>query len=126
MERRFISIDYNLENVLRYKSKDNLLRHARTGKGISGVMYIDQESNELIGYIGWEGNMIIALEVTKNYRGQGYGRLLMGEALKNGCDSLTVSENNHVAQNLYGSLGFRKVSGRLWKLEKSIMKTWKE
>lgn len=126
MERRFVSIDYNLENVLRYKSKDNLLKHARTGKGISGVMYIDPGTKKLIGYIGWEGKMIICLEVTKNYRGQGYGRLLMEEALRNGCDSLTVSENNLVAQGLYSSLGFRKVSGRLWKLEKSIMKTWKE
>lgn len=126
MERRFVSIDYNLENVLRYKSEDNLLRHARTGKGISGVMYIDPKTKELIGYIGWEGKMIICLEVTKSYRGQGYGRLLMEESLRNGCDSLTVSENNLIAQGLYSSLGFRKVSGRLWKLEKSIMKIWKE
>lgn len=126
MERRFISIDYNLGNVLKYKSKDNLLRHARTGKGISGVMYIDPGTKELIGYIGWEGKMIICLEVTKHYRGQGYGRLLMEEAMNKGCDSLTVSENNLIAQNLYSSLGFRKVSGRLWKLEESIMKTWKE
>ena len=126
MERRFISIDYNLGNVLKYKSKDNLLRHARTGKGISGVMYIDPGTKELIGYIGWEGKMIICLEVTKYYRGQGYGRLLMEEAMNKGCDSLTVSENNLIAQNLYSSLGFRKASGRLWKLEESIMKTWKE
>lgn len=122
MERRFISIDYNTSNVLKYKSKDNLLRHARTGRDISGVMYIDPETKELIGYIGWQGGMIISLEVTKPFRGQGYGRLLMEEAIKNGCDSLTVSENNIVAQNLYCSLGFRKISGRLWRLEKSIMK----
>ena len=50
----------------------------------------------------------------------------MEEAINKGCDSLTVSENNLIAQNLYSSLGFRKVSGRLWKLEESIMKTWKE
>lgn len=126
MERRFISINYNTSNVLKYKSKDNLLKHARTGKGISGVMYIDPGTKELIGYIGWQGRMIISLEVTKSYREQGYGKLLMEEALNKGCDSLTVSENNIVAQNLYRSLGFRKVSGRLWKLEESIMKTWKE
>ena len=67
MERRFISIDYNLGNVLKYKSKDNLLRHARTGKGISGVMYIDPGTKELIGYIGWEGK--------NDYMSRGYKTL---------------------------------------------------
>lgn len=107
-------IEYNKANVEKYKSKDNLLRHARTGKGITGVMMVT-ENGELIGYIGWSGNMIISLEVTKGYRGRGYGEELLRMAMKEGCYSLTVDPNNVIAQNLYKKLGFKRVEDRLWK-----------
>lgn len=43
-------IDYNSENVEKYKAENNMLIHARTGNGIYGFMLIDN-SNNLIGYI---------------------------------------------------------------------------
>lgn len=108
------AIPYNEENVKKFKSQENLLRHARTGKGISGVMYV--QGQNLIGYIGWEGKMIIALEVTERYRGKGYGEKLLREAIEAGCEFLTVSPKNIIAQNLYRKMGFIQVSERLWKL----------
>jgi GNAT superfamily N-acetyltransferase len=97
-------IPYNKENVLKYKSPDNLLRHARTDKGCTGVMLIS--GNSLIGYVGWQGEMIIALEITKSYRGQGYGEYLVKRALDSGCTRLTVDSTNTPAINLYKKMGF--------------------
>ena len=97
-------IPYNKENVLKYKSPDNLLRHARTDKGCTGVMLIS--GNSLIGYVGWQGEMIIALEVTNQFRGQGYGEYLVKRAIDSGCTRLTVDSNNIPAINLYKKMGF--------------------
>lgn len=44
-------IDYNAENVNKYKASTNILIHARTGHDIQGFMLID--NNKLIGYIAW-------------------------------------------------------------------------
>ena len=119
------TIPYNEENIRKFKSPENLLRHARTGKGISGVMYV--LGQDLIGYIGWEGKMIIALEVTEKYRGKGYGEKLLREAIEAGCEFLTVSPKNTIAQNLYRKIGFIQVSERLWKLNtKRYMITFKQ
>lgn len=99
-----IEIPYNKENVIKYKSRDNLLRHARTDKDCTGIMLVS--NNKLVGYIGWQGKMIIALEVTESYRGLGYGEYLLKKAISSGCTSLTVDKNNIPAINLYKKLGF--------------------
>lgn len=53
-------IPYNQENIDKYKSKDNLLRHARYIKGLTNGIFIVDEDSSLVGYIAWEGDTIIA------------------------------------------------------------------
>lgn len=99
-------IDYNSENVKKYKAENNMLIHARTGNGISGFMLIDN-SNNLIGYIAWQNKMIIAFEIVENYRKQGYGSKLLLKAINTGnIKRLTVSSSNKDAINLYKDFGF--------------------
>ena len=99
-------IDYNSENVEKYKAENNMLIHARTGNGISGFMLIDN-SNNLIGYIAWQNKMIIAFEVVENYRKQGYGSKLLLKAINTGkVKRLTVSSSNEDAISLYKTFGF--------------------
>lgn len=102
-------IPYNRENISKYKSKENLLRHARTNKDTDGIMLINN-SGDLIGYCGWEKGWIISLEVCKNYRGLGFGNILLEKALDAGCIGLTVDKNNSIAINLYKKYGFKPVS----------------
>lgn len=99
-------IDYNSENVEKYKAENNMLIHARTGNGISGFMLIDNNNN-LIGYIAWQNKMIIAFEVVKEYRRQGYGSKLLLKAINSGkVKRLTVSSSNEDAISLYKTFGF--------------------
>ena len=103
--KKIIEIPYNQTNIDKYKSSDNLLRHARVNKKTGGIMLV--ERNRLVGYCGWEGNCIIALEVCKDYRGNGYGDKLIERAINSGCTRLTVNRNNIIAINLYKKHGFR-------------------
>lgn len=99
-------IEYNAENVNKYKSDDNMLIHARTGDDVFGTMLID-DNNNLIGYIAWQNKMIIAFEVVENYRKQGYGSKLLLKAINTGnIKRLTVSSSNKDAINLYKDFGF--------------------
>lgn len=99
-------IPYDKNNIDKYKSSENLLKHARVNKNTDGIMLITNSGN-LIGYCGWERNWIIALEVCKDYRGRGYGDLLLKTALNSGCTGLTVNKNNQVAISLYKKYGFK-------------------
>ena len=103
-------IPYNKENVIKYKSPNNLLKHARVDKDCSGLMLVSRGKKDLIGYIGWQGDMIIALEVSEDYRGLGYGDYLLKTAIKSGCTKLTVSEKNLRAINLYQKNGFKIIN----------------
>jgi ribosomal protein S18 acetylase RimI-like enzyme len=99
-------IEYNAENVNKYKSDGNMLIHARTGDDVFGTMLID-DNNKLIGYIAWQNKMIIAFEVVENYRKQGYGSKLLLKAINTGnIKRLTVSSSNKDAINLYKDFGF--------------------
>lgn len=100
-------LPYNQENIRKYKSLDNLLRHARYISGKSdGVFLVTPGEEELIGYVGWEGDCIIALEVAKDFRGLGFGDILVEKAISSGCKKLTVDTNNTKAINLYKKHGF--------------------
>lgn len=108
-------LPYNQENIRKYKSIDNLLRHARYLPGKSdGVFLVTPGEEELIGYVGWEGDCVIALEVAKNFRGLGFGDILIEKAIDSGCKKLTVDTNNSKAINLYKKHGFSEgtVNGR--------------
>lgn len=104
---KYKELPYSQELINRYRSKENMLRHARYTPGkTKGMFLVDPKNDNLVGYIGWENNIIIALEVSKNYRKQGIGTYLLEKAVENGITKLTVSKKNTNAIDLYKSLGW--------------------
>lgn len=104
---KYKELPYSQELINRYRSKENMLRHARyTPEKTKGMFLVDPKNDNLVGYIGWENNIIIALEVSKDYRKQGIGTYLLEKAVENGITKLTVSKKNTNAINLYKSLGW--------------------
>ena len=101
-------IPYTKDNINLYKSPGNLLKHARVGKEVDGIMLVDKKTNELIGYVAWEGNYIVALEVISKYRGNGFGDILIKKAIGSGAEKLSVDKNNIAARKLYEKHGFKK------------------
>ena len=102
---RYRTIDYNQENINKYKSDNNLLRHARyIPHRTKGVMFV--YGDNLLGYTAWEGNWIIALETIDKYKRKGYGSILLQTAVQNGCIHLTVSKYNEGAIKFYKSQGW--------------------
>lgn len=99
-------IPYNQENINKYKSNNNLLRHARYIKGLTNGIFLLDSSDNLVGYIAWEKDTIIALEVMSNYRNNGIATKLISKAVSNGASKLTVRKNNINAINLYKNLGW--------------------
>jgi len=103
-------VPYTKDNIDLYKSPDNLLKHARIGKKVDGIMLVDKKTNELIGYVAWEGNYIVALEVISKYRGNGFGDILIKKAIGLGAEKLSVDKNNIAARKLYEKHGFKENS----------------
>lgn len=98
-------IAYNAENVEKYKDDTNMLIHARVGEDVFGFMLVDND--KLIGYIAWQNEMIVAFEVVKEYRHNGYGSKLLLKAINTGdVKRLTVSTSNNEAISLYKTFGF--------------------
>lgn len=96
-------LSWTKENVDRYKSSDNLLRHAKTGPDIQGKILVGTKG-DLIGYIAWSPDYIVALEVSPEYRGQGIATKLLEECP---VKRLTVSCSNLRAIKLYKDLGYQ-------------------
>lgn len=95
-------IPYNQENITKYKSSNNMLKHARYVPGkTDGIMIVS--GNKLVGYIAWEGDMIIALETIEEFRNKGVGKLLLDICPAN---NLTVSKVNKKAIKFYEDLGW--------------------
>ena len=116
----YLILPYTLENILRYKSKDNLLNHARFIKGLSkGCFLVTLKEKDLVGYIGIEDNKIIALEVNSKYRNKGIATWLINNS---GCDELTVNKNNTNAYKLYLKLGFKVKEdlGRMYLMKRKM------
>ena len=107
IKRTYFVIPYTEKEVEKYKNSGNLLKHARTGKDVVGVMFISRDKRDLIGYCAWKGDYIVALEVLSEYRGKGFGEKLIRAAIKSGCKKLSVSRNNQAAINLYTKVGFK-------------------
>lgn len=99
-----IAIPLTQENIDRYKSPTNLLKHC-DGKD-DGIKLIDG-SGRLAGYVAWSGDYITALEVTTFFRHQGLSTELVNRAVKNGATYLTVNYKNLPALSLYEKIGFR-------------------
>lgn len=109
------TIDYNLTNILKYKSDDNMLKHARYIPNRTEGLMLITSSNKLVGYIAWEGDFVIAFEVSSEYQKSGYGTKLLKLAIEKGCRKLSVNENNSTALKFYRSFGFKpyKKYGRM-------------
>ncbi len=103
----YIELSWTEENIKKFKSPDNLLKHARYNKSTDGIILVNPKDNKLVGYVGWEGDKIIALEVSPDYWGQGIATYLIS---RSGCNNLSVNRKNFKAINLYKKLGFRIVS----------------
>ena len=106
--KQYREIQYTKEAVEKYKSPDNLLRHAKIGPDVEGVMFVSKDKDELIGYCAWEGDYIVALEVVSEYRGNKFGEELLKRAIDSGCKKLSVNKNNIPAIELYKKFGFKK------------------
>ena len=101
-------------------TKEDFQREMKENK--MAVYFVARIGEETVGYAGmWhvinEGH-ITNVAVSKRFRGQGIGRLLMDALFKEGIEkemigiTLEVGENNTVAQNLYTGLGFKEEGRR--------------
>ena len=98
-------LPFNRENLNKFKSQDNMLRHARCIPGkTDGIMLA--KGNTLVGYIVWEDDFIIALETSKNFRNQGIASWLLSKANENGANKLSVNKKNKDAIQVYLKLGW--------------------
>ena len=99
---------YN-ENAICYVA--HALLNTEATCSLSPVGYIN------VSFTGLESE-ILSFGVTKNYRGQGIGKSLIGLTLKNlaavNCKSvfLEVRKSNQTARMLYSSFGFKKTGIR--------------
>lgn len=98
---------YAQKLIDRFKAPDNMLRHARCGDGTDGAFYVDRKTGEMVGYVAWEGDTVIALEVSEKYRGRGYAERLLNCAIRNGADKLSVAKSNENAIGMYRHLGWK-------------------
>ena len=98
----FKKIDLNDANVKKYKSKNKGLSHIRTGKDYKGYIYIDKNDN-VIGFVNMRlsDKYIQAIEVDKQYQGQGLGKKLLNDLLNMGAERLSVNKKNVVAKKMY-------------------------
>lgn len=112
VERLLTARDFSLapiskELIDKYKSSENMLRHARYIPGRSnGWFMIDNKTSEPIGYIIWEDDFIVAFEIFKNYRRKGYGKELLDLAVESGAKKLSVNKKNTGAIELYKKAGW--------------------
>ena len=98
----FKKIDLNDVNVKKYKSKNKGLSHIRTGKDYKGYIYIDKNDN-VIGFVNMRisDKYIQAIEVDKQYQGQGLGKKLLNDLLNMGAKRLSVNKKNVIAKKMY-------------------------
>lgn len=54
-----------------------MLKHARCDDDTFGWFFINKKREELVGYVGCEDDMVIALEVSPDYEGRGYASRLL-------------------------------------------------
>lgn len=86
------------------------------------IMYVYEENNHVLGYIGFwitfELCQLVTIAVSPSFQGRGIAslmiRMMEQEALKNACDtiSLEVRVSNDAAKQLYSKCGFFEVGIR--------------
>lgn len=98
----FKEIDLNNINVKKYKSKNKGLSHIRIGKDYKGYIYIDKNDN-VVGFINMRisNKYIQAIEIDKQYQGQGLGRKFLNKLINMGAERLSVNKKNIIAKKMY-------------------------
>lgn len=104
-----LAIEYLKKDEKQSKYLDKLI------KDFKGEIIIDTDKNKLIGNVfincTKEKGFIVNLEVKKEYRKQGFGTMLLNDAIKKyKAKDLTVDVNNKVAIKMYEKYGFKKVN----------------
>lgn len=104
-----LAIEYLSKDKEQSKYLDKLI------KDFKGEIIIDTDKNKLIGNVfinsTKEKGFITNLEVKKEYRRQGFGDMLLNDAIKKyKAKDLTVNIDNEVAIKMYEKHGFKKVS----------------
>lgn len=74
-------------------------------------LYALFDNGEITGFIGLSSDSIDMLFIDDDFRGKGYGTVLIEFALKQGAKKVDVNEQNISALNFYLAKGF-KVTGR--------------
>ena len=93
LRNKYKEIPYNSENVNKYKSSNNLLRHAKTDKDVSGIMLIDKNIRNYCNSSG-----IILIEIPFTYYNQKRISSLLDEIVlnnKNPNDLITIPPINY-------------------------------
>ena len=98
---------YSQELIDKFKSKDNMLLHARFDGQQTGYFLISRKSGKLMGYIAWQDDMIIAVEVPEKYQGRGLCKTMLRLAEIRGANKLTVNKKNTNAIDIYKHLGYK-------------------
>ena len=76
----YYSLPYSQETIDRFKSSENMLKHARYNKETYGWFFVNKKKDDMVGYVGCEDDVIVALEVSSKYEGKGYASRLLGLA----------------------------------------------
>lgn len=117
-KQKYKELPWTKENIEKYKSQENMLKHARfIPEKTVGKFLVTPTDEKLVGYIACEGDTIIALEVLPEYRGRGIATDLINSF---GATKLSVQKSNRNAIRLYEKLGFRIISEnpRMYFMEK--------
>ena len=104
-----LAIEYLKKDKEQSKYLDKLI------KNFKGEIIIDTDKNKLIGNVfvncTKEKGFITNLEVKKEYRRQGFGTMLLNDAIKKyKAIDLTVDISNETAIKMYEKYGFKKIS----------------
>ena len=104
----YYSIPYTQKNIEKFKSSENMLKHARYNDDTFGWFFINKKRDELVGYVGCENDTVIALEVSSDYEGHGYASRLLKLAQGRGAVKLSVNKDNTHAIEVYKHLGYKE------------------
>jgi ribosomal protein S18 acetylase RimI-like enzyme len=102
------TLPYSQENIDKFKSSENMLKHARCNDNTFGRFFVNKKRDELVGYIGCEGDTVVALEVMPEFEGRGYATRLLRYAWSKSVTRLSVEKNNAHAIDVYKHLGYKE------------------
>ena len=54
-----------------------MLKHAKCNDDTFGYFFINKKNKDMVGYVGCEGDIVVALEVSPDYKGRGYASRLL-------------------------------------------------